>query len=84
MDEPAESATRLREELNALGVQAQQVDLPGVSILSIYARLVVWCRGDAFQWAGEPEPYTHPVDDPAGAASRIAERFRELRNRRRR
>ncbi|MGV9303202.1 MULTISPECIES: hypothetical protein [unclassified Nonomuraea] len=47
-----------------------------MSVLSVLTELTVWCRDGSFEWHEEGSTVTHPIDDPVGAALRIAERYR--------
>lgn len=50
----------------------------GESVLPALTELTAWCDDGSFVWNEEGgAPVPHPIDDPVGAARRIAERFRQ-------
>ncbi|MFI6484068.1 hypothetical protein ACIBH1_39520 [Nonomuraea sp. NPDC050663] len=53
-----------------------QSNANGMSVLSVLTELTVWCKDGSFVWTEEGATITHPIDDPVGAAQRIAERYR--------
>ncbi|RVX38002.1 hypothetical protein EDD27_0292 [Nonomuraea polychroma] len=49
----------------------------GESVQSVSTELTAWCDDGSFVWNEEGgAPVTHPIDDPVGAAQRIAARYR--------
>lgn len=82
--EPRAAATDLRAALTEMGLsRTLQTNGEGMSTLSVWTNLTVWCAGEVFFWR-EDDParlVTHPTDDPAGAAVKIHKRYLELRGR---
>lgn len=81
------AAALLHDALAELGVtRVYRTDGDGMSVLSVWANLTVWCAGGRFRWRDgyEFEDWvTHPAGDPVGAAVKIKARLEELRGRRR-
>ncbi|WP_143590605.1 hypothetical protein [Thermoactinospora rubra] len=44
-------------------------------MLSVLTEVTVWCKDGSFVWTHEGATFTHPGDDPVGAAERIAGHF---------
>ncbi|MEV0588189.1 hypothetical protein [Nonomuraea sp. NPDC050310] len=52
-----------------------------MSVLSVLTELTVWCKDGSFVWSDDGSTVTHPIDDPVGAAQRIADRHRHPNHR---
>ena len=85
MVQAATAASTLRAALAELGLaRTYQSDGEGMSMVSVWANLTVWCAGEVFFWrtGHDMRDFTHhPIRDPAGAAVKIRTRYEELRNR---
>lgn len=82
----AAAATELRAALAELGLaRTYQSDGEGMSTVSVWSNLTVWCAGRVFFWRTGYELRDfaiHPAYDPAGAAVKVRARYEELRDRR--
>lgn len=82
MSDPTIAATDLRTALAELGLsRVYQSDGDGMSTVSVWGTLTVWCAGDAFFWRtgrNFDDFAGHPIGDPAGAAVKIKARYDEL------
>ena len=76
--DPCEATRLLRYVLHHQGsTHTCQSDGNGLSVLSVLTELTVRCEDGSFVWNEEGgAPVTHPIDDPVGAARRIAARYR--------
>jgi hypothetical protein len=89
MVNPVRAAERLRDELEALGIDADVHDGYGLALVSVWFGLVVWTDGLVYRWRVAPgrglweaRRYAFgPADDPVTAAGRVADRYAELRRR---
>ncbi|GAA3215633.1 hypothetical protein [Nonomuraea helvata] len=75
--DPGEAIRLLRYGLPRAGfTHTYQSD--GASEQSVLTELTAWCDDGSFVWKEEGgAPVTHPIDDPVGAARRIAARYRQ-------
>lgn len=84
---PSQAARQLRDELAALGIQADIHEGHGLALMSVWVGLVVWTDGWRYRWwSGRKSSRTGrwvyafaPVDDPVATARRVALRYTELR-----
>ncbi|MBE1591210.1 hypothetical protein H4W80_009468 [Nonomuraea angiospora] len=76
---PCEATRLLRYGLRRQGFTHTYQSMGiGVRELSVLTELTVWCNDGSFVWNEEGgAPVTHPIDDPVGAAQRIAARYRQ-------
>lgn len=75
--DPREATRLLRYALHRQGfTHTYQSNGNGMSVLSVLTEVTVWCKDGSFIWNEDGSPVTHPIDDPVGAAHRIAERYR--------
>lgn len=75
--DPREATRLLRYALHRQGfTHTYQSNGNGMSVLSVLTELTVWCRDEFFVWHEEGVEVSHPIDDPVGAAQRIADRRR--------
>lgn len=77
--DPGDATRLLRYALPRQGfTHTYQSNWHGVSVQSVSSELTVWCEDGSFVWNEEGgAPVTHPIDDPVGAAQRIAVRCRQ-------
>ncbi len=76
-DSPRDATRLLRYALPRQGfTHTYQSNGYGMSALSESAELNVWCEDGSLVWFEGSELVHHPIDDPAGAADRIAARYR--------
>lgn len=74
---PYEATRLLRYGLRRQGL-THTYQSNGASGQSASTELTVWCNDGSFVWNEEGgAPVTHPIDDPVGAARRIARRRRQ-------
>lgn len=75
--DPREATRLLRYALHRQGfTHTYQSNGNGMSVLSVLTELTVWCKDGSFIWNEDGATKTHPIDDPVGAAQRIADRYR--------
>ncbi len=75
--DPREATRLLRYALHRQGfTHTYQSNGNGMAVLSVLAELTVWCKDGFFVWHEEGIAVEHPIDDPVGAAQRIADRRR--------
>jgi hypothetical protein len=76
-DNPSDATRLLRYALPRQGFpHTDQSDGYGMSALAELAELNVWCEDGFLAWFEDGVVVRHPMDDPAGAADRIAARHR--------
>ncbi len=77
--DPGDATRLLRDALPRQGfTHTYQSNRHGESVQSVLTELTVWCDDGSFVWNEEGgAPVTHPIDDPVGAAQRIAARYRQ-------
>lgn len=82
------AADALADALAAHGVSADVHDGYGLSLVSVWVGLVVWCDGDWYWWrAGWDDRRKrvlyarHPAIEPSRAARRVAFRYADLQRR---
>ena len=77
--DPRDATRLLRYALHRQGfTHTFQSDGKGMPVLSVSTELTVWCEDGTFVANEEGgAPVTHPIDDPVGAARRIAARRRQ-------
>lgn len=82
----ATATTELRAALGELGLsRTYQSDVDGMSTVSVWSNLTVWCAGGVFFWRTGydfRDFAIHPAYDPPGAAVKVKARYEELRERR--
>jgi hypothetical protein len=76
---PGEATRLLRYALTRQGfTHTYQSNRHGTPMQSVSTELTVRCNDGSFVWNEEGgAPVTHPIDDPVGAAQRIAARYRQ-------
>jgi hypothetical protein len=77
--DPREATRLLRYGLRRQGfTHTYQSNGTGMSVLSVLTELTVPCEDGSLVWNEEGgAPVTHRIDDPVGAAQRIAARYRQ-------
>ena len=75
--DPCEATRLLRYALPRQGLShTYQSNGSGMSVLSVLTEVTVWSKDGSFIWNEEGATVSHPIDDPLGAAQRIADHYR--------
>ncbi|MEW1843260.1 hypothetical protein AB0392_35415 [Nonomuraea angiospora] len=79
------AADELAEVLAAVGIPSDVHDGYGLTLVSVWIGLVVWCDGEWFWWRSGWDDRRkrviyarHPTIDPTRAAQRVAFRYADL------